>query len=116
MKIIKYKLLMGEVTTASGEIQRNLVDAEILCPTEKDYENNLPIVQKTACNGEYTIEDDGVSPYPIAPHNILEGDYVTIGGVLYKAIANIPNGEPVIAGQNAIETTIEAQLRELKGE
>ena len=58
------------------------------------------------------------STYPVAPRNITEGEYITIGGVLYKAIANIPNGEPVIEGKNAIETTVEAQLYELtmKGE
>lgn len=52
----------------------------------------------------------------IAPRNIVAGEYVTINGVLYLATENIPNGEPVIAGQNATITTIEEQLRELKGE
>ena len=57
------------------------------------------------------------STYNVAPRNITEGEYITIGGVLYKAIANIPNGESIITGQNAIETTIEEQLAELaKGE
>ena len=62
------------------------------------------------------IEDDGVPSYPVAPYNIVAGEYITIGGVLYKAIENIPNGEPVIVGQNAIKTTVEEQLRGLKGE
>lgn len=91
---------------------------------ESFYEKKMPyaesreeIAKAEAYNGEYTIEDDGVYPYPTAPHNILEGEYVTINGVMYKAIANIPNGEPIIVGQNAIETTIEEQLHELtKGE
>ena len=54
---------------------------------------------------------------PVAPRNIMEGEYITVKGVLYKAIANIPSGEPIITGQNAIETTIEEQLAEMaKGE
>ena len=57
------------------------------------------------------------STIPVAPCNITEGEYITIGGVLYKVIANIPVGEPIITGQNAVETTIEEQLAELaKGE
>lgn len=114
MKRIKYKFLSAEINHGTEENP----DIELIL-LEKSMtwnEANEEIARREAYNGEYTIEDDCVSPYPIAPHNILEGDYVTIGGVLYKAIANIPNGEPVIAGQNAIETTIEAQLRELKGE
>ena len=62
------------------------------------------------------IEDDDVPRYPVAPYNIVAGEYITIGNVLYKATENIPNGEPVIVGQNAIKTTVEEQLRELKGE
>jgi hypothetical protein len=57
------------------------------------------------------------SSLPVAPRNIMEGEYITVDGVLYKAIANIPSGEPIITGQNAIETTIEEQLAALaKGE
>ena len=52
----------------------------------------------------------------LAPHNIVAGEYITIDGVLYLATENIPNGEPVIVGQNAIETTVEEQLYDLKGE
>lgn len=52
-----------------------------------------------------------------APRNITAGEYVAVSGTLYKATANIPNGEPIITGQNAIETTVEDQLMELqKGE
>lgn len=55
--------------------------------------------------------------YSLAPRNITTGEYVTVNGVLYKATENIPNGEPIIVGQNAIKTTIEEQLAELaKGE
>lgn len=42
--------------------------------------------------------------------NITAGEYITINGVMYKAISNIPNGGYVIEGQNAIVTTIEAEL------
>lgn len=65
------------------------------------------------------IEADIVSilePIITATHNILANDYVTINNTLYMATKNIPNGEPIIVGQNAIITTIEAVLYELKGE
>lgn len=55
--------------------------------------------------------------YAVAPRNLTAGEYITVNGVMYKITANIPNGEPIITGQNAIETTIEEQLAELaKGE
>ena len=79
-------------------------------------EVNEEIAKREAYNGEYTIEDDGKKDYPVAPHNIVAGEYVTIGNVLYLATDNIPNGEPVIVGQNAVETTVEEQLYGLKGE
>lgn len=54
---------------------------------------------------------------PVAPRNITAGEYINIGGALYKATTNIPNGGLVITGQNAVATTIESQLNELaKGE
>lgn len=54
---------------------------------------------------------------PVAPRNIVSGEYVTVSGVLYKATDNIPAGERIITGQNATETTYEEQLYELtKGE
>ena len=57
------------------------------------------------------------STVPVVHLNITEGEYITVNGVLYKAIVNIPNGEYIITGQNAVETTIEEQLAELaKGE
>ena len=53
----------------------------------------------------------------VAPRNIAEGEYITVDGVMYKATASIPNGERIIAGQNAVVTTVEEQLYELtKGE
>ena len=114
MKILKYNLC----TKVNHGTEENPQIAEILYPVEMPYsEATEEIAKKEAYNGEYTIEDDGISPYPIAPHNIMAGEYVTISGVMYKAIENIPNGEPIIVGQNAVETTIEEQLMELtKGE
>lgn len=57
------------------------------------------------------------STVPVAPRNIMKGECITVDGVMYKATANIPSGEPIITGQNAVETTIEEQLAELaKGE
>ena len=115
MKWIKFEKIQGQQNVGT---QENPVMEDILLPVELSYcEYNLEIAKAEAYKGEYTIEDDGISPYPIAPHNITSGEYVTISGVMYKAIANIPNGEPVITGQNAVETTIEEQLHELtKGE
>lgn len=69
-------------------------------------------------NGEY-IHDPLPKPstVPVAPRNIMECECITVDGVMYKATANIPSGEPIITGQNAVETTIEEQLAELaKGE
>ena len=115
MKIIKYKFLSAEINHGTEEnpnIEQIILDVEMGWN-----EANEEIAKKEAYKGEYTIEDDGISPYPIAPLNIYEGEYVMIGDVLYLATMNIPCGEPVIVGQNAVETTIEEQLHELtKGE
>lgn len=57
------------------------------------------------------------SPVPVAPRNIVVGEYVTVNGVLYEATMNTPNGETIIVGQNAVVTTVEEQLYKLtKGE
>ena len=73
--------------------------------------------QPVECTAEEIKEqEEARKPKPTAPRNITAGEYVTIDGVLYKATKNIPNGEPVIVGQNAVATTIEEQLYELKGE
>ena len=98
------------------EMEVILKNASISCPTDEVLNANLPMVQEVAYNGVYTIEDDGVTVQILAPYNITAGEYVTINGVLYLVTENIPNGEPVITGQNAIATTIEKQLYELKGE
>ena len=78
---------------------------------EQDITNYLYIDKKYV----YDPKPDQ-SNVPVAPRNVTEGEYITVNGVMYKAIANIPNGEPIIEGKNVIETTIEAQLLELKGE
>lgn len=114
MKIIKYRL-MSEVnygTEKCPNIERIFQDV-----TMGWNEINEETAKREAYNGEYEIYDDGKPDpsIPTAPRNILAGEYVTINGVLYKATENIPNGERIIVGQNAIETTVEAQLYELMG-
>lgn len=117
MKIIKYKLCtrVNYGTEETPEWVDILDNKEIHC-TADNLSANEEIAKKEAYNGEYTIEDDGAVVRILAPHNIVSGEYVTIDGVMYLATENVPNGEPIIVGQNAIVTTIEAQLHELKGE
>lgn len=117
MKVIKYKVIgytdVWNPETEEVEQKECLAGVECLY-TEAAYQKAL----ETAYNGKVTIEevpDEPVAP-TTAPYNIVTGEYVTIDGVLYLATENIPNGEPVIVGQNAVKTTVEDQLRELKGE
>ena len=105
MKVIKYRYLSAVLEDDGGEV--------IIHKTIPYSAANEEIVKKEAYGGEYTIEDDGV--YVVAPRNIVSGEYITVSDVLYKATENIPNGERIIAGQNAIKTTVEAQLYELMG-
>ena len=66
---------------------------------------------------EIAQQEEANKPKTIAPRNITEGEYITIDGVMYKAITNIPNGASIITGQNAVVTTVEEQLYEMtKGE
>lgn len=66
---------------------------------------------------EIAAQEEANKPKVIAPRNITAGEYVTVNGVMYKAIENIPNGACIITGQNAAATTIEEQLYEMmKGE
>lgn len=66
---------------------------------------------------EIKAQEEANKPKATAPRNITAGEYITVNGILYKATANIPSGESIVTGQNAIETTIEEQLAELaKGE
>lgn len=83
------------------------------------YRYKLVDGQPVECTPEEIREqEEARKPKTIAPRNITEGEYITVNGVLCKATVNIPNGERIITGQNAIETTVEAQLYELdmKGE
>lgn len=60
MKIIKYKLC-NRVNRGSEEAPKwedILFPVEISC-TADNLEANEEIAKKEACNGEYTIEDDG---------------------------------------------------------
>lgn len=115
MKIIKYKLCnrVNHGTEENPKYEDFIIGKEIRC-SSANLEANEAIAKAEAYNGEYTVEDDG--QHITAPHNIMEGEYVTIGGVLYLATQNIPNGEPVIVGQNAVVTTVEEQLYELTKE
>lgn len=116
MKVLKYQTI-GYVWEYNPETEQS-EKKQVLFDTERPYsEANEEIAKTEAYNGEYTIEDDGIISYPVAPRNIVSGEYITIDNVLYLATENIPNGEPIIVGQNAIETTVEEQLAELaKGE
>lgn len=102
-------------------------DTAIWCPPGTPVVDSLPTgeteAEKDTHNWLYVDEQWIYDPLPVeshipvAPRNITKGEYITVGGVLYKALTNIPSGEPIITGQNAIETTIEEQLAELaKGE
>lgn len=68
----------------------------------------------------YSIIDgewESAYPKPTVTRNVTAGELITVNGQLYKAIVNIPNGGLVIEGQNAVETTYEAELFALqKGE
>lgn len=66
---------------------------------------------------EIAAQEEANKPKTVAPRNITAGEYITSNGVLYKATVNIPVGEHIVTGQNAVETTIEEQLYEMtKGE
>lgn len=61
-KVIKYKFLSCEInhgTEENPDIERMVLDKEILCKTEAIFEFSLPIAVKEAYNGEYIVEDDG---------------------------------------------------------
>lgn len=72
---------------------------------------------KECTAADIAAQEEALKPKTVAPRNITAGEYITVNGILYKATANIPSGEIIVTGQNAIETTIEEQLAELaKGE
>ena len=111
MQKIKY-LLCQRVNIGTEEEPKY---EEVLYGKKLPYsEANLELAKAEAYNGEYEVYDDGIKEWPFAPRNIVEGEYFSINGVLYKATMNIPSGEFVIVGQNASATTVEEQLYELK--
>lgn len=66
-------------------------------------------------NGEYIYAPLPEPVYvPAVTRNVVNGEYFTADGVLYKAISNIPNGAAIIEGQNVVATTFEEELNELK--
>lgn len=100
-------------------------DGRVLSITEEDFgqEGNVIVdsfpnddtYQYRYVDGEFIYDPIPQSIYyPIATRNLISGEYITVGGVLYKAIDNIPAGEHIITSQNAIKTTYEEQLYELK--
>ena len=101
----KYNLCQGNyfpqpIRTMGGAYRYKLIDGMV-----------------TECSESELLEQESAAKIvelPIAPRNIVEGEYITVGGVLYKATDNIPAGERIITGQNAIKTTYEEQLYELK--
>lgn len=99
-------------------------DGRILSVTYPEYAPEDAVIADTLPDGDISdyLHIDGAFVHdpipetvtvPTASRNITAGEYTTVNGVLYKATANIPNGEQIIVGQNAIETTVEAQLYEL---
>ena len=115
MKILKYQLMRecNQGTEEQPNIVQTFHDCVIRC-SDENLEANYAMAKKEAYMGVVTVENEFV--YATAPHNIEAGEYVTIEGVLYLATENIPNGEPIIVGQNAIQTSVEEQLYAMKGE
>ena len=113
MKVIKYQYLSAKINNGTEEnpdYELFFIGKTIPCTAEGE-----ALAKAEAYNGEYEIYDDTI--HVVATRNIVKGEYVTVNGAMYKAIANIPNGEPIIVGQNAIVTTVEEQLYEMmKGE
>ena len=61
---------------------------------------------KECTNDEIAAQEKAKEPKTVAPRNITAGEYITVNGILYKVLMNIPSGEPIVTGQNAVETTI----------
>lgn len=59
---ITYEPVFVEETRQEVEIILN--DVAIKCNTEASFQANLPVAEREAYNGEYTVEDDGV-PEPV---------------------------------------------------
>lgn len=63
-KVIKYKFLSCEVnhgTEEKPDIEQIILNAEIKCKTQAEYDANYPIAEKEAYNGEI-IEDGEFDP------------------------------------------------------
>ncbi len=94
---------------------------EKVAKPERDEKGNIKpesdITNYLFPNGEYVYDPlpkpDERAAFKVT-RNITAGEYITINGVLYKAISNIPNGAYITEGQNAIKTTIEAELLALQ--
>lgn len=59
-KTIKYQFVSCEVNRGTDEkpnIEQIIIDAEIICQTQEEYDNNYPIAEKEAVPG--TIEVSG---------------------------------------------------------
>ena len=104
---------------------RRILSAWVVLPN--GVYNGMPIVEELPEGNlpDYLYVDEKYvydplpkpAAFPVAPRNITAGEYITIDGVMYKAITNIPNGSQIVTGQNAVVTTVEEQLYELmKGE
>lgn len=105
-----------EIDEGSGDryyhAQGNYFEKPIM--TEgRAYQYKLENGKSRECTAEEIAAQEAAinkPPVPVAPRNVITGECVTISGTLYKAIKNIPAGEPVIIGQNAVKTTYEAEL------
>jgi hypothetical protein len=97
------------------------VPANVAIPEEAIFVDSIPdgdITDYLYVEGEFVYDPiPADSHMHVAPRNITEGECITVDGVMYKAITNIPNGASIITGQNAVVTTVEEQLYEMtKGE
>lgn len=73
-KVIKYKFLPNEIncgTADQPDIEQIFLEKEIYCATEEAVLANIPVVEKEAYNGEFTIEDDG-QPEPLVEPTQLD--------------------------------------------
>lgn len=66
---------------------------------------------------EISAQEAVLRPKPTARRNMSEGEYCTVRNKLYRVTRSIPAGEPLITGQNVMETSLEELLaRLMKGE
>ena len=76
-------------------------------------QNKLKIQKLSSTTMRETFES-AIAPHTasdlVAPNNITAGEFVFAAGKLYKATANITNGNKIRPGTNATATTIGEQL------